>query len=273
MNHIKKYLKRSPVLFRVAKHLYNFLEPLTIPLEFLRYKANLILGRPYFGKIFLAGQLWQNREPLMRSLIENEIKDKTNSNFNILEIGSWAGGSAILWATTLQKHKRDGMVYCIDHWEGGEGAPKAMKRAVKGDKIFKLFLHNIRISGVRDRVVILRGTSDSIAPTFVENFFDFVYVDGDHSYSQFRRDLLGFKKLVKVGGVLCGDDFELELSKVDASYAKEHKESDTIIDPRTGKGFHPGISVALHEIFGGVSSREGFWAIRRTADGWEFIDL
>lgn len=43
--------------------------------------------------------------------------------------------------------------------------------------------------------------------SFPDEYFDFVYIDGDHRYAAVKEDLeLYFKKL-KVRGLLCGGDY------------------------------------------------------------------
>jgi predicted O-methyltransferase YrrM len=57
------------------------------------------------------------------------------------------------------------------------------------------------------QVEVHRGFSNQVAIQFPDEYFDFVYIDGDHRYAAVKEDLeLYFKKL-KVRGLLCGDDY------------------------------------------------------------------
>lgn len=49
--------------------------------------------------------------------------------------------------------------------------------------------------------------SFSIDVDFPENYFDWVYVDGNHSYENVLEDLWHYYKSMKSGGFLCGDDY------------------------------------------------------------------
>jgi len=264
----KKYLKEKPFLYKIALK-FQFLIKLIskkIGFEFIK-----LIKQPYFGSYFCARQIWPDRYPIMRKLIDQELK-MGGFSYKVLEIGSWAGQSAILWALVC-KEKKKGMVFLIDTWRAAENSPEVMKRAVEKNRIFKLFLHNIEKSGVKDYIVPIKGSSDTVAEILKPEIFDFVYIDGDHAYTQFKRDLLNYIKVVKVNGILCGDDLELHPNEIDILNAKEHCEDDFILDPKSKKYFHPGIVLAINEVFGDVSMKNGFWAMRKTKDGWEAVNL
>ena len=42
---------------------------------------------------------------------------------------------------------------------------------------------------------------------FPEKYFDWVYIDGNHSYENVLEDLQHYLPFVKSGGFLCGDDY------------------------------------------------------------------
>ena len=58
-----------------------------------------------------------------------------------------------------------------------------------------------------DDVVIHRGTSADILPTFSDDFFDWVYVDGNHDCEYVLADLRMAMTKTKPGGIIAGDDF------------------------------------------------------------------
>ena len=49
--------------------------------------------------------------------------------------------------------------------------------------------------------------SASASKLFPDNFFDFIYIDGDHSYEAVKNDLHMWHPKLKKYGVMCGDDF------------------------------------------------------------------
>lgn len=95
--------------------------------------------------------------------------------------------------------------------------------AHQDDAEYKLDLNNVadheqerRCRAVRDRfaaqcdsglVSIIRGDSVAAASSFADRTFDFVYIDGNHTYQGVRRDLEAYYPKVKDDGFICGHDF------------------------------------------------------------------
>jgi hypothetical protein len=58
-----------------------------------------------------------------------------------------------------------------------------------------------------NRVVIIRDFSEKAALEFPNNYFDFVYLDADHTYEAVKKDLESWYPKIKIGGVLSGHDY------------------------------------------------------------------
>jgi FkbM family methyltransferase len=58
-----------------------------------------------------------------------------------------------------------------------------------------------------DRAHILRVDSEKAADMFPDEYFDFIYIDADHSYEGVVRDLKAWWPKIKKGGLFCGDDY------------------------------------------------------------------
>jgi predicted O-methyltransferase YrrM len=59
-------------------------------------------------------------------------------------------------------------------------------------------------------VEIHRAGSADAADRFPDGAFDWVYVDGDHTYESVRIDLELYRAKVRPGGILAGDDYGTE---------------------------------------------------------------
>ena len=57
------------------------------------------------------------------------------------------------------------------------------------------------------RVVLHKGYSQNVLETFVDSYFDLIYIDGDHTYQAVKSDLNTAKRKVTEGGLICGHDF------------------------------------------------------------------
>jgi Methyltransferase domain len=246
------------------------------------FRHCLETGKPYFGSILRSAQGHEARYRKMLQLAAKIGREHSTRPVNILEIGSWAGGSAVVWGTGVQRYSpRGGKVLCVDSWRAyfqdlEIKAPRAyadMENAMASGEIVLLFNHNIKSSGLDSLVLSARGRSADVLPLLAPGSFDLVYVDGDHAYSAVKRDIENAKHLVTDGGILCGDDLEVELGAVDEVHARANQERDFICDPRTGQWFHPGVTLAVSESIGGVASWDGFWAVQKKGASWKKFEL
>lgn len=231
-------------------------------------------------------QTWTCRKPYMEKMVKLETSNSKGDYYKILEIGSWAGDSAILWAEGIKKFNNGkGLIICIDPWkpylEHGKKSRTSnvivsrMEKALKSKKIYGLFHHNITTSKHDDIIKPYRGCSDELLPTLGDNQFNLIFVDGSHSYSQVIKDLKNCERLLCKGGVLCGDDLELQKHEIDVKNAERSKDKDDcILDERTNTYFHPGVTLAIGDFFGEeIPSFEGFWGMRKTTSGWQKVEL
>ncbi|EON79322.1 Tetratricopeptide repeat family protein [Lunatimonas lonarensis] len=59
----------------------------------------------------------------------------------------------------------------------------------------------------KGQVVINHGYSTDVAEQFPDFYFDWIYIDTDHSYSMTKSELHAYKKKVKPGGIMAGHDY------------------------------------------------------------------
>ena len=242
----------------------------------------LLLDRPYFGSAMRALQGVAIRHAYMQAVVELLSKENHTEPIKILEVGSWAGGTAITWAKAVQKYFGRGQVLCVDHWEpyfdtsvDSEPVYVKMTEAAVNKSIYGLFLHNIRTSGVSHIVSHIVGNSHCVLPTLEKSELSIAYLDASHKFSDVERDIRLSMDLVREGGVLCGDDLELQCSDVGAAelIADVATRKDYVRSRACNLFYHPGVTHAVAATFGEVSAWEGFWAMRKTAKGWVTIDL
>jgi len=69
---------------------------------------------------------------------------------------------------------------------------------------------------MKGKAVIIRKKSEDALDSIPDNL-DFVYIDGNHEYDYVKKDLDLYYPKLRVGGVLCGNDFTpMHLGVVDA---------------------------------------------------------
>jgi predicted O-methyltransferase YrrM len=107
-----------------------------------------------------------------------------------------------------------------------------MEQALGSDAAYGIFLHNMSTLPDSIRRQHLRGKSESLLPLLRDESFDVVYIDADHTYEPVKRDILESMRLVKEGGVICGDDLNLQLHQVDEAFAERNKLIDFTKTPK-----------------------------------------
>ena len=70
----------------------------------------------------------------------------------------------------------------------------------------------------KNEVKILRGDSHSVMSEFKDDYFDLIYIDGDHSYKSVKNDLeVSYSKIKNMGWIV-GHDYEVDPTKTDNVY-------------------------------------------------------
>lgn len=79
-----------------------------------------------------------------------------------------------------------------------------------------------------NKVVFVSVPSDFASTLFSDNYFDFVYIDGGHSYENVTNDLNFWFHKVRKGGVLCGHDFNNKCTPEVAEAVRDFSKSSTL---------------------------------------------
>jgi predicted O-methyltransferase YrrM len=122
---------------------------------------------------------------------------------NYLEIGCADGGNAVIVAKSYAHHP-ESKLYCVDPWADYDqyGEYKGQQEAG-----WETFNRNIQKCSNPAKFVINRGLSEDVVPTFPDQFFDLVFVDGNHETEYVYRDGLMSLEKVKIGGYIVFDDY------------------------------------------------------------------
>jgi len=121
-----------------------------------------------------------------------------------LEIGVEEG---IFAYHILLKHKPS-KLYLVDPWEYGlQPEFEANPTPEKQNQRDKLYEKVCSYFAPFQNVEVIRMKSKDAASLFPEKYFDYVYVDGEHSYKGVARDLKHYFSKVKIGGYILGDDY------------------------------------------------------------------
>jgi hypothetical protein len=120
------------------------------------------------------------------------------SKMTMIEIGSYAGESTEMFSKYFKN------VVAIDPFMNDYDLNDVTCQYMELTKVYDTFKERIEkynnIEHIRktsdDAILELRGTS-----------FDFVYIDGLHTYNQVNRDIWNYLPLIKKGGFIGGHDY------------------------------------------------------------------
>ncbi len=121
-----------------------------------------------------------------------------NSNKRMIEIGSFVGESTVLFAQSFKE------VIAIDPFLEGYDDKDPTSYLFEFDNVYQTYLDRITVYSNIQTIV---DTSDNAVKELVGKQFDFVYIDGLHTYEGVKTDIVNYLPLVKTGGVIGGHDY------------------------------------------------------------------
>jgi predicted O-methyltransferase YrrM len=122
---------------------------------------------------------------------------------NFLEVGSFEGMSAC-WLLRNVLTQPTSRLTCIDLFPETMGPGEGMPRMATPDRTFD---SNIAATGKGAQVTKLRGSSEVLLRSLPAAAYDFIYIDGSHNAPYVLSDAVLSWYLLKVGGLLCFDDY------------------------------------------------------------------
>jgi predicted O-methyltransferase YrrM len=136
----------------------------------------------------------------------------------IVEVGVWKGGSAIEMAKALKEHQIDGAVIAVDTWLGAWDHwldplwHKDLGFEFGYPTLFKVFIANVISNNLQDYIIPMPLDSANAAAVIEKNGLnpDVVHIDAAHDYSSAWRDITTWWELLRPGGVILIDDFNIE---------------------------------------------------------------
>lgn len=117
-----------------------------------------------------------------------------------VEIGSFIGtGSSIILGGLMAA--RRGVLYCIDTFD-------INLKSFQGVDASHLdqFTANVTTMGLAPFLRTLRGRSVDVAASFT-SVADLIYIDANHSEASVKADIAAWLPRLRVGGIICGDDY------------------------------------------------------------------
>jgi hypothetical protein len=132
----------------------------------------------------------------LQKIVGRFIQD-TGKPPTVLEVGSWAGRSALAMKQAGAK-----LVMCVDTWKGSVNDNGTKQYDGSRGTPMEVFLRNVEgVPGIG----VLVGKSPEIAGHVADQSYDIVYIDAEHDYDSVMADIAAWKSKAKC--ILAGHDY------------------------------------------------------------------
>lgn len=125
---------------------------------------------------------------------------------NIIEIGSYQGESTLIF----QKNFPNSKIFAVDFWINNYD-----QRETNINSYNMIDIENNFNELIKDysNIIKIKMSSYDFSNIISNNSIDFIYIDGDHTYDGFSKDLSYWKNKIKKGGFIAGHDYNDEQSE------------------------------------------------------------
>ena len=97
------------------------------------------------------------------------------------------------------------------------------------EDIHKSVLKRFRTAIKTHKVIVHRNLSINVCQLFSNNYFDWIYIDGNHDYTFVKQDLELYFRKVKPNGFIAGDDYTIR-SNWQSGYGDVKKAVDEFVE-------------------------------------------
>jgi predicted O-methyltransferase YrrM len=147
--------------------------------------------------------------PALDAWILEWLCRKLRGRLDIMEIGSFVGGSASI----LAPHAAS--LVCVDTWTGSGKEGDEMAELYAKNDVFGVFQKNLKLITDANLLIAqgihIRSMPDSL-PEYLSNLgrrFELIFIDGAHDYDSVAADIAVARQHIAPGGIICGHDFTL----------------------------------------------------------------
>jgi len=142
------------------------------------------------------------------------IKKFIGKKTRILEIGVHEG----TFSNLLLKKFKPEIFYLVDPWKYESedlykkslygGNLSSLDGQKKLDDRYETVKLNFKEQIISGQIILIRKNSDEIFNLLKDNFFDLIYIDGNHTLDFVKLDITNSLKKIKKDGIIVCDDYE-----------------------------------------------------------------
>lgn len=129
-----------------------------------------------------------------------------------IELGSFMGESTQMF---LSSGLWTAGFYAVDPWAGPEDEYKTTNadtrltwKDIRDEFDYNTRMYNNSPDYIHQEFQVIRGKSKSAVELFEDDYFDFIYIDADHTYDSVCLDIQLYLPKLKKGGFIAGHDYD-----------------------------------------------------------------
>jgi predicted O-methyltransferase YrrM len=226
---LKKILKMHTPSYQIVKSVYSYLKTRKYSKynvkNDLKYNENLLsnldLNAKFIKSILIKNGLDYHDQNLswhfhLFAGFKRKFEERNTKIDKILEIGTYNGE----FTNFLSEVFPNAEIISIDLNENDESFTSSYNRgdSIKVSKFLEVRKKNLDKKNIKFKVM----NSLDIGKNFKKNFFDLIWIDGDHLNPQVTLDIFQSLKLIKKHGIICVDDVirdgDIQKNKVNTQY-------------------------------------------------------
>ena len=152
--------------------------------------------------------IFEDRNTLIKEICKRSVSPK------VLEIGVFKGEFLDYIVNNCSIYSIDG----VDLFQG-----ESCSGDVNGNNVVHYNLANSYYE-LTDKyknssiVKLIKSDSSSYLKTIDNDYYDIIYIDGDHSYEGVKNDLINAYNKIKNSGYIMGHDYEMNMKKAQNTY-------------------------------------------------------
>lgn len=147
------------------------------------------------------------------------------------EVGSCYGWSLVY---LLENAPNISKIYAVDPYApydastgGIDNGGVYMTQEIQ-NKIKELWFENT--ISYSNRTELIQKSSSDAALDFEDGFLDFVFIDGDHSYSAVKKDIATYYPKIRSGGIVAGHDYSFpDVKNALKEFLEKHSLDESIL--------------------------------------------
>lgn len=135
----------------------------------------------------------------LQEIVDHINQFSNTKEMHMIEIGSYAGESTQFFSKNFKS------VLSIDPHLNNYDPNDATCHYLDFNEVYNIFYNRIKdINNIKH----IRKISDEAINDIKEQKFDFIYIDGLHTYDQVKKDITNYKNVIKQNGFIGGHDYQ-----------------------------------------------------------------